>query len=214
MANKKIGIIGAGRLGVALARLLQTAGYEVDIANSGDKTTLDLTLRVLLPGVHAKAINELVRDNEWIILALPFGRYKKLDASLFSAKVIIDATNYWEPTEGKIDELASSGLSSSEFLRQYFVDAHVIKTFNHIAYSELWEDSMLNVAAEARAVAFTADDVVLRQAAAKFIQNLGFEPVDFGSLANGKHFQPDTMLFNSRLSAAEMNYHKNKIMQS
>lgn len=213
-ANKKIGIIGAGRLGVALAKLLQAANYDVEIANSGDKMTLDLMLRVLLPGVHAKKVDDLIRDNDRIILALPFGQYQQLSARDFVGKLVIDATNYWEPTEGVIEEFASSGLSSSEFLQGYFSGARIVKTFNHIAYSELWEDSTLAGAIDVRAMAVAADDSAARDEVTSLVRAVGFEPVSFGKLANGIYFQPDTALFNLRLSAAEMNRHKNKIVQS
>lgn len=214
MASKKIGIIGAGRLGVALAKLFQTAGYEVDIANSGDKITLGLTLRVLLPGVHAKTVDNLVRDNTQIILALPFGQYQQLPGQAFTGKIVIDATNYWEPTEGIIEEFADSGLSSSEFLQRYFLGARVVKTLNHIAYSELWDDSLLTGAIETRAMAVASDDDVARHEVTALVRAIGFEPVDFGALANGVYFQPDTILFNSRLSAVEMNQHKDKVVKS
>jgi 8-hydroxy-5-deazaflavin:NADPH oxidoreductase len=204
MSDKKIGIIGAGRLGTAVAKLAIRAGYQVDIANSGDAKVLDLTLRVLLPEATAKPIHQLISTNNLILLAIPFGRYAQFSHDAFSDKLLIDATNYWAPTEGVIQAFVESKLSSSEFLQNYFVNAKIVKTLNHIAYSELWPDSALNTKDKRRAVALATDNEEARAVATQLVQDLGFDVVDFGAIKNGKHFQPDTKLFNVRYDKAAM----------
>jgi 8-hydroxy-5-deazaflavin:NADPH oxidoreductase len=204
MPPKKIGIIGAGRLGMAIAKLADAAGYTVDITNSGDSNILQLTLDVLLPQAHVKPIEQLAADNTLLILAIPFGHYTQLTPHLFKDKILIDATNYWEPTEGLIPEFKSSNLTSSEFLQRYFKDAKIVKTLNHIAYSELWPDSALNTDSSRRAIAIAADDENARVAVSNFIEAIGFDTVNYGNLSNSGWYQPDTLLFNARYDKKKM----------
>src|ERR1700722_6900394 len=104
MHNKKptIGIIGAGRLGTTLARQTLKAGYNVRIANSKGPETLTLILSVLLPEVQASTVHDVIQLSDIIVFAIPLNKYKTLPPELFYNKIVIDAMNYWPPTEGRI----------------------------------------------------------------------------------------------------------------
>ena len=199
MKNKpKIGIIGAGRLGTAVARQSLKAGYEVAIANAHGPESLRLTLSVLLPGAKAMEVSDLIAASEIIILAIPLNQYSTLAPDSLAGKIVIDAMNYWPPTEGDIPEFMTEGVTSSEYLQQYFKAARLVKTLNHIAYNELEEHGLLPNTPSRRAVALVGNDEDAKKAVEAFIGDLGFDPVDLGDLAQGKKFQPDTQLFNTR----------------
>ena len=197
-----IGIIGAGRLGTALARRFSKSGYSVTIVNSKAPESLSLILKVLLPDVIAKPIPELVNTSDVIVLAIPLHEYVSLDPALFEGKVVIDAMNYWPPTEGVIDAF-SGDLSSSEVIQSYFADAHVVKSLNHIAYNELEQHTLPIGSKDRRAIIFAGDDAGAKQTVSDLIDTIGFDPIDAGGLREGMKFQPDTSLFNTRYNAAE-----------
>lgn len=195
----KIGIIGAGRLGTSLARLSLNNGHEVAIANSRGPESLELSTKILIPGAKPALIEDVVLDSELIILALPFHQAIQLDKALLDGKLVIDATNYWAPVEGTIDVLDSSGLSSSEYIQQYFDTARVVKSLNHIAYNELEEHT-----GTGRVVLVASDDDDAKQRVVQFVESLGFDASNGGTLAEGLHFQPDTQLFNTRFTRDEL----------
>ena len=207
MASKlSIGIIGAGRLGTAIARQSLAAGHAVRIANSRGPESLKLMLSVLLPNAVAAEIGTVIEESDIIVLAIPLNQYMTLDPQLFIDKIIIDAMNYWPPTEGDIPEFMDDNVTSSEYIQQYFKDAHVIKTLNHVAYSELEEHSLPASHPKRRAIVIVGDWPEAKDYVAQFIDSLGFDAIDLGTLSQGHKFQPDTELFNARLTKAEIEH--------
>jgi len=199
-----IGVIGAGRLGTAVARLSLKAGYEVFIANSRGPESLGLQLSILLPAAHASSVNEVIQKADVIVLAIPLHQYNTLPPDLFSGKIVIDAMNYWQPTEGEIAEFMDEKSTSSDYIQQYLSGARVVKTLNHIAYNELEEDGVPKGTSGRRAMVLAGNDTDAKQVVAEFIDDLGFDPVAVGPLSEGKRFQPDTPLFNTRYTEKDL----------
>lgn len=204
MPKPKLGIIGSGRLGTAIARQSSKAGYEVRIANSRGPESLKLILSVLLPGVIAGTVKDVIDHSDVIVLAIPLNQYKTLSPELFDGKIVIDAMNYWPPTEGAIEEFMNVHETSSEYIQQYLKNAKVVKTLNHIAYNELEEHSLPAGNPDRRAMALVGNDKEAKAVAAELVNAIGFDPVDLGDLKNGRKFQPDTPLFNARYVANDL----------
>jgi len=204
MDKPSIGIVGAGRLGTALARGLSGAGYEVAIINSRGVDSLSLQLSILMPGVRAMALPEMTGWADVIILAIPLPRYKEIDPVLLNGKIVIDAMNYWPPVDGKLPEFDAYSGSSSELVARNLPGARVIKTFNSVAYGELEEQALPSGTPNRRAIPLAGDDNEVKNIASMLIDAIGFEPVDLGGLAYGVLFQPDTELFNARLTKSQI----------
>lgn len=206
MNNTKpsIGIIGAGKLGTVLAKQLLKAAYPVRIANSRGPETLSLILQVMLPGAIASSVEEAILQSDIIILAIPMHEYTSLSPALFNGKIVIDAMNYWAPTEGVIEEFTDKNRTSSEVIQSYLPGARIVKTLNHIAYNELEEHSQPEDSQNRRAIALAGDDSEAKKIVSTLISDIGFAPVDLGALKDGRKIQPDTKLFNVRVNEDEM----------
>jgi predicted dinucleotide-binding enzyme len=161
-------------------------------------------LGVLLPGAVALTVKDVIHNSDIIILAIPLNKYSVLDPDWLADKIVIDAMNYWPPTEGEIPEFMNEQVTSSEYLQQYFDKARIVKTLNHVAYNEIEEHSLPLAHPQRRAIALAGDDVVAKKQAEHFIDTLGFDTIDLGELKQGSKFQPDTKLFNARLTKAEV----------
>jgi 8-hydroxy-5-deazaflavin:NADPH oxidoreductase len=201
----RIGIIGAGRLGMVLARQALAAGYHVTIANSKkDPTSLRFILSVLLPDAEPATVQKVVEQSDIVILAIPLDKYNQLPADLFAQKLVIDAMNYWPLTEGYIAEFEDESSSSSEYIQGYLPQATVMKSLNHVAYNEIEEHGLPKGDPDRRAILVAGDDIDAKRQVRDFIDDLGFDSVDLGELKEGKKFQPGTKLFNTRFRAQDL----------
>lgn len=204
MADLRLGIVGAGKLGTTLARAALAAGYDVAISGSGRGDAIALTLDVLAPGARAATTAEVVRQSEIVVLAVPTHRFRELPRDLFAGKVLIDAMNHWEPIDGEDDELAGAPDGSSAVVQRRFASARVVKSLNQLGYHELDELRRPPGAPDRVAVGAAGDDSAAVGAVLELIDRLGFDPVDAGALQNGKILEPDGSPFAVTHTAVEL----------
>jgi predicted dinucleotide-binding enzyme len=74
----RLGIIGAGKIGTAIARAAVAGGYDVAISGSGGVERIELIVEVLAPGARAVTTDDVVRHADLIILAVPMHRFREL----------------------------------------------------------------------------------------------------------------------------------------
>jgi predicted dinucleotide-binding enzyme len=199
-----IGIFGAGKVGTALARLLVDAGYRVALTGSPRQTALELLVSVVAPGARVADGERLVAESDVIVVAVPFGKAPTVPWHAFDDKVVVDATNYWHPVDGHIAEIDADERSTSEIHAALNPEARVVKSLNHLGYHDMEDDPMPSGSPLRRALAVVGDDADARETVARIIDDLGFDPVDGGALANGRALEPGHPAFGRELSAAEL----------
>lgn len=195
-----IGILGAGRVGTALARRAIAAGYAVRIATSRSPDEIGLLVEIMVPGARAVTAEAVIADSDIVVLALPLSKYRNLRPELFAGKIVVDAMNYWAPTDGTLAEFESPR-ASSEIIQDYLADASVVRSFNHMGYHEIEEEARAAGDPDRRALAVAGDDEQVRLVVARFIDRLGFDPVDAGRLAASRSFVTGTPIFGAALGS-------------
>jgi hypothetical protein len=159
---------------------------------------------VLAPGARAVTTDEVVRDADVIVLAVPTHRFRELPRDLFAGKILVDAMNYWEPVDGEDEELASAPDGTSPVVQERFPTARVVKSLNQLGYHELEEDKRPRGASDRVAIGAAGDDRVAVRAVMRLVDRLGFDPVDAGPLENGRVLEPDGSPFAVTYSADEL----------
>jgi predicted dinucleotide-binding enzyme len=198
-----VGVLGAGRVGTAVARRALAAGYDVLVAASGDPDDIELIVGVMAPGARAVTAAEAARRGDVVVLSLPLHRYRSLDPAALTGTVVVDAMNAWPATDGEIPELAAAP-SSSELVQAHLAGARVVKTLNHIGYHELETDGTPPGTPGRRALAVAGDDPDARAVVAELVERLGYDAVDAGPLAAGAALEPGTPVFEGRHDAAAL----------
>ena len=202
--ERRLGIVGAGRVGTTIARAAIAAGYDVAISGSGGAERIALIVEVLAPGARAVTTDEVVAHSDVIVLAVPMHRFRELPRDLFAGKILIDAMNYWEEIDGVDQELANAPAGTSVLVQERFPSARVVKSLNHITYYKFDEGRRPHGAPGRIAMASAGDDRAAVAAVMQLVDRLGFDAVDAGSLEAGLALEPDGPVFGVSYSADEL----------
>jgi predicted dinucleotide-binding enzyme len=200
---RTIGVLGAGRVGTAVARQALKAGYDVRIATSKPADEIALLVQIITPGAVAVPA-AAAAGSDIVVLAVPLHKYRTLNPELLAGRTVIDAMNYWAPVDGEIGDFVDDDRTSSEIIQDYLSGSDVVKTLNHIGYHDLEEDSSEPGSDGRRALALAADNNDAKTLVSGFIDRLGYDPVDAGPLTAGRGFQPGTEIFNGSHTADQL----------
>ena len=201
----KIGIIGSGNIGATTARLFAGAGHDVTIANSRGPESLAELVGELGPNAQAATVEDAARASDVVLIAIPLRAYPDLPAEAFAGKVVIDANNYYPQRDGQIPELDREETTSSELLARHLAGARIVKSFNTMNFRPLGSDGRPDAPrAERLAMYLAGDDEGAKEIVAGLIDEVGFAPVDTGSLhEGGVRQQPGSPIYNNPMPAEE-----------
>jgi predicted dinucleotide-binding enzyme len=200
----RIGIIGAGKIGSTLAQLFTGAGHDVAIANSRGPDTLRDLEKELGDHVQAVTTEEAARYGEMVVVTIPLGHYRDLPADDLTGKIVIDTCNYYPERDGHIAALDDGSTTSSELIQQHLRGAHVIKAFNAMRFDHLREFGHEGGANQRYGIPVAGDDPAAKKQVFDLVEQIGFEPVDAGHLADGRKFQPRTAVYTADLWAEDL----------
>ena len=194
----RIGIIGAGNIGANLAGLFVRAGHQVMFSASSGPDSLRELESKLTPLGSATDVQRAAEAGDIVILALPFRAYKSAPVAQLSGKIVVDATNYSSDRDGAFPDIDSGLTTSSELIAEYLPASLIVKAFNTMYYEHLAQRGDKQKALGDRLAMFLAgDDENAKRAVSQLIEDIGFAPVDTGSLAvGGKRQQPGSPIYN------------------
>jgi 8-hydroxy-5-deazaflavin:NADPH oxidoreductase len=175
-----VGIIGAGRLGQAMARTARRAGRNVVIANSRGPESLTSVVSALGEGVSAATVDEAAAA-DIVVIAVPWDRVPEAVQDLdWNGQIVIDATNDWAA-----DDL--QGRTSSELVADLVAGARVVKAANTLGAEVLGSDPQ--EAGGRRVIFVSGDHADAKAEVVALFQDAGFAAIDLGDLATGGAIQ-------------------------
>jgi predicted dinucleotide-binding enzyme len=177
-----IGIIGAGNIGSAFARILARNGIAATIANSRGPETLEGLAQELAPHITAGTI-EAAAQADIVLIAVPWSKLPSALAGLpsWNDRIVIDANN---PIEAPLFKPADlNGRLSTEIVAGLVPGARVVKAFNHLLAALLLADP--HAEGGERVLFYSGDDETAKAEVGALIARLGFAGVDLGPLSIG-----------------------------
>jgi 8-hydroxy-5-deazaflavin:NADPH oxidoreductase len=202
-APLKIGIIGAGRIGGALAEHWVKAGHEVVLSSRHPDRLEELAQR-LGPRARVGTPRDAAAFGTVIVVSVPYGALPQIGRDLageLRGKVVLDPANPFPGRDGAVAEDArrkGTGVASAEHLP----GVRLVRAFNTIPAGVLRDQA--HRAGERVAVPLAGDDREALDIAARLVTDAGFEPVVVGPLARAREFDAGTPVFGRGLTAREL----------
>jgi len=199
----KIGIIGTGNIGGALARHWVNAGHEVFVSSRHPEELQGLADE-LGPRAHAGTPVEAADFGEVVLVSVPYSAMPQVGAELSAAltgKVVLDTSNPVARRDGAIADLVlqqGSGVATASFLP----GARVVRAFNCIPAASLANQP--NRQPARIAIPLAGDDAEALEVAQGLVDDAGFDSVVVGPLEIARHFDLGQPLARGDLSAAEL----------
>ena len=184
----KIGVIGAGFIGRAVAQLALAAGHEVMLSNSRGPQTMSSVLSGIR-GVKVGSAQDAAQFGDVVLVAIPFEHYRSVPAQWLEGKTVLDPNNYYPERDGHFPVLDRFETTTSRLLAEHFSHSKVVKVFNAIFATDLTEDARPHGAPDRRALPVAADDAGAKAQVISLLDELGFDAVDAGNLDDSWRFE-------------------------
>lgn len=201
-----IGIIGIGNIGGTLARKLIAAGHNVFVTNSKGAEGARLFAEKI--GAEAVDIRNAVEQVDIVILSIPFFAIANLPKGLFDNvspdTIVVDTGNYYPGLRDPQIQEIDAGLTESVWVSKQ-IGHPIIKAFNNIPVHSLAELARPKEALDRIAIAVAGDNIDQKNIVMNLIDNdIGFDPVDSGSLNDSWRQEPCTRAYCCDWNASTM----------
>ena len=178
-----VGFIGSGMIGGTVARLSVAAGHHVVLSNSRGPETLAELVAELGPLAAAGTAEQAAEAGDIVVVSIPVKAFGDVPVKPLAGKPVLDTGNYYPRRDGQIAELDIGALTSSGLLQRDLPESHVVKVFNNIFFKHLQSLARPDGAADRTALPIAGDDEAAKAAVTAFLDSIGYDAVDAGSLA-------------------------------
>ncbi|WP_456825636.1 NADPH-dependent F420 reductase [Cellulomonas sp. P5_E12] len=186
-----IGFIGAGHIGGTLAQLAIDHGFDVVVSNSRGPETLTDLVQQLGDRARAATAAEAAEAGDIVVVTIPTKNVPDVPVQPLVGKIVIDTNNYYPQRDGQIEVLDNESTTVSGLLQSHLPGSHVVKAFNNIAFTDLASKGVLAGTPNRRALSIAGDDANAKATVSALIDQLGFDVVDAGELAEGWRAERD-----------------------
>lgn len=194
--GKRIGILGSGAVGIALAKGFAQHGYEVMIGTNSPSKLKELSEST---GTKSGSFSEAAAFGAIIILAVKGSAAEKsLNPAItekLRGKTVIDATNpiaEEPPVNGVLRYFTGPNESLMERLQKIAPEAHFVKGFSSIGSAFMVNPDF---GAQKPAMFFCGNSDPAKAEAADIFTRFGFEPVDMGKAESARAIEPLAILW-------------------
>jgi len=199
----KIGIIGTGEIGGALARHWGAAGHQI-VISSRHPDQLKALAKEIGPNVKVATPREAAAFGDVVLISVPYKATPQIGrdyAAELKGKVVLDTGNPYPGRDGDMaerDRQRGTGVASAEYLP----GTRLVRAFNAINSGPLANEAFHKP--ERLGIPLAADDPEAMKIAEQLVRDAGFDPVAVGPLSRAREFDVGTPVYVRGMTAAEL----------
>jgi predicted dinucleotide-binding enzyme len=199
----KIGIIGTGEIGGALARHWGAAGHQL-LISSRHPEELQALAKQIGPNVKVGTPREAAAFGDVVLVSVPYKATPQIGrdyAAELKGKVVLDTGNPYPGRDGDMavrDRQRGTGVASAEYLP----GTRLVRAFNAINSGPLENEAFHQP--ERLGIPLAADDAEAMKIAEQLVRDAGFDPVAVGPLSRAREFDVGTPVYVRGMTAAEL----------
>lgn len=201
----KIGVIGSGKIGGLVGRLLVQAGHPV-LFSSRHPDTLQALVTSVGPGAQAGTPEEAAAFGEVLLVSIPFHALPELGRTLgaqLRGKIVLETGNPYPERDGDIArDVQASGRGTGPYVADWLPGARIVRAFNSVRSQTL--EAEAHRPSPRVGIPLASDDADALDVASRLVRDAGFEPVVVGGLASSVQFDVGAPVYDSGMSAPEL----------
>lgn len=190
----RVGILGSGPMGSKLGTLFARAGHEVVFSYSRDRAKLQRLARDAGGNARAGTPREAAEGADVLLLAVHWSKVDDVlqQAGDVAGTVIVTCSL---PMNADDTALAVAHTSSgAEELAKRVPEARVVSAFGTVPSEVLFGVFEGRGGGARPSLVYLGDDADAKEVAAGLIRDVGFDPVDAGSLRIARYAEPFALL--------------------
>jgi predicted dinucleotide-binding enzyme len=186
-SDTTIAVIGTGKMGSGLARLIASKGIDVAVGHRDPSKAAALAAEIG-PRAQGGGTEAAVRLADTAILAVPYAKAAEAlkQAGDLSGKVLVDISN--PITAGFKGLTVGHTTSAAEEIRKPAPGAKVVKAWNTILAELLPAEAREGRPAQVQVYVAGDDEEAKRKVSD--LETTGFAPVESGPLTNARYLEP------------------------
>jgi len=192
----RVGILGSGEVGKALARGFQKYGYQVVIGSDHPEKLSELKREN--PNIETDSFELTARSGELVVLCVKATAAEKVIEKVkneLSGKTIIDTTNPIAdapPENGVLKFFTSLDDSLMERLQRIVPNAHFVKALNSIGSTLMINPDFGGIKPT---MFICGNNDQAKKETSKVLEKFGFEVVDMGKAESARAIEPLSILW-------------------
>lgn len=190
----RIGVLGSGLMGGKLGTLFARAGHDVVFSYSHSQKKLQKLAREAGPNARAGTPAEAAADADVLLLAVYWTRVGDVlaQAGRLSGKTVVSCTLPMSKDDSHL--VVGHTKSGAETLAARIRKAHVVCAFSTAPSEVLFSVFERRKRRTRPDLVYCGDNKAAKKKAATLIRDVGFNPVDVGSLSIARYVEPCSLM--------------------
>jgi predicted dinucleotide-binding enzyme len=191
----RVGILGSGDVAKSLAGGFLKEGHEV-MLGSREAGKLDSWARESGKGASGGNFFETAKFGELVVLAVNGAKsveaIEMAGAENFKGKVVIDATNPLEMSDGVPKLIGNLSASGGELNQKALPGAFVVKAFNTVGHGQFYKPQFAGGPPD---MFLCGDDGKAKEQVSRICKDFGWNSIDVGGIAFSHYLEATAMIW-------------------